>query len=368
MCARNVSGTTKNLELPMSELSISDIKSFFSPQLLSRFEHVMFCGVYGDPIVAKDTLPAVKYFKESGVEQIWFHTNGAARSTDWWRELAQYFKGPEDRVVFNVDGLADTNGLYRIGTSWEKIMANMHAFISAGGTATWCFLVFKHNEHQIDEAKELATKMGVKRFRVRRTSRFRNQPGSFDLLPRQVYRQLEDEERKKVLSGTEEELHDFVEYEIYPPDHPEYRNIDSAVKLKEINEEYGSFDQYLDKAKINCINQHKFKRLYLDFEARLWPCCFIPADIYSFHQKNKFKKDFDEKVVKAWGSEFNDIRKNSLEEILEHPWFREKLVDSWSNKIADKDNPRLLKCARTCGHKYNPILSQTQNIELQGSK
>ena len=35
-------------------------------------------------------------------------------------------------------------------------MENVNAFISAGGTAYWKFLIFKHNEHQVEEAKKLS--------------------------------------------------------------------------------------------------------------------------------------------------------------------------------------------------------------------
>lgn len=365
MCARNISGPTINPKLPLAELSISDIKNFLQPKLLSQFEHIMFCGVYGDPIIAKDTLSAVKYFKESGVNQIWLHTNGSARSVAWWKELAQYFQDEEDSLVFNIDGLEDTNHLYRIGTSWGKIMENMSAFLDAGGQGMWCFLVFEHNEHQIEEAKKMALNMGIKKFRVRRTSRFPNKEGSFELLPRKVYRKLTNSESEDLHSEKITNEEDFIDYQIRPPKNPYYQNKDSAVKLKEIEEEYGSFDLYLDKAEINCIYQNKFKRLYLDFESKLWPCCFIPSDTYSFNKKNRYRTDFFEKVINVYGTNFNDIRKHSIEEILAHQWFKEKLTGSWLKSTKDLENPRLLKCARTCGHKYNPILSQTQNIHLK---
>ena len=51
-------------------------------------------------------------------------------------------------------------------------MANATAYINAGGTAHWEMIVFKHNEHQIDEAKQLAEDMGFRVFRTKATSRF----------------------------------------------------------------------------------------------------------------------------------------------------------------------------------------------------
>ena len=40
-----------------------------------------------------------------------------------------------------------------------------------GGRATWVFIAFQHNEHQIGEAKELSIKMGFQNFMFRRNNR-----------------------------------------------------------------------------------------------------------------------------------------------------------------------------------------------------
>ena len=39
-------------------------------------------------------------------------------------------------------------------------MENAQAFINAGGRARWDYIAFAHNEHQIDEARQLAEDMG----------------------------------------------------------------------------------------------------------------------------------------------------------------------------------------------------------------
>ena len=63
---------------------------------------------------------------------------------------------------FSIDGLKNTNELYRRKLEWEKLMRNASAFIEAGGVAYWDMLVFKHNEHQIEEVRQLAKNMGFK--------------------------------------------------------------------------------------------------------------------------------------------------------------------------------------------------------------
>jgi sulfatase maturation enzyme AslB (radical SAM superfamily) len=87
------------------------------------------------------------------------NTNGSARTVDWWRDIAEVLK-PNGYVIFSIDGLEDTNHLYRRNTNWEKIISNVNAFIEAGGIAHWEYIVFEHNEHQIDIARDLASSLG----------------------------------------------------------------------------------------------------------------------------------------------------------------------------------------------------------------
>jgi ubiquinone/menaquinone biosynthesis C-methylase UbiE len=48
----------------------------------------------------------------------------------------------------------------------------MKAFIAAGGRARWDFLIFEHNQHQVEEAEALATKWGFEKFVAKKTGRF----------------------------------------------------------------------------------------------------------------------------------------------------------------------------------------------------
>ena len=50
-------------------------------------------------------------------------------------------------------------------------MTNVKSFIQAGGEAHWEFLVFKHNEHQVEEARNLAREMGFKEFYLKKRRR-----------------------------------------------------------------------------------------------------------------------------------------------------------------------------------------------------
>lgn len=163
---------TTNPILPMSELTMDDIERIFTRDFCSQLDYVYMCGNFGDGMVSNTTLPAIKYFHRMGIPQVSFHTNGSGRSPDWWRDLAKAMTGENDHVVFGIDGLADTNHLYRRNTNWDVIMQSVNAFIEAGGKAVWQYLIFEHNQHQVDEARAFAEKLGFIRFTPLATSRF----------------------------------------------------------------------------------------------------------------------------------------------------------------------------------------------------
>ena len=96
------------------------------------------------------------------------HTNASLRTPDYWKEIAYLTKkNPHSMVKFSIDGLHDTNHLYRRGSNWEKIMENAQAFIDAGGRAWWQYIVFDWNKHQVALARKLARKMGFDAFKYR---------------------------------------------------------------------------------------------------------------------------------------------------------------------------------------------------------
>lgn len=153
-------------------LSVAQLENIFGPAWLSKIRKVYLCGNYGDPAAGKHTLEIFKYFKNLNPDiVVGMNSNGGLRDTDWWINLAMIMNQPSDYVVFSIDGLSDTNHLYRVNTIWDKIMENAQAFIHAGGSAHWDMLVYRHNEHQVDQCQELAKNMGFSWFRAKVSKR-----------------------------------------------------------------------------------------------------------------------------------------------------------------------------------------------------
>lgn len=163
-----------------SELTLDYCKSIFSHEFINQLEKMFMCGNFGDPAAASNCLDIFKYFKQTNSNiTLGMNTNGSIRNSEWWEELANVFNGPADYVVFSIDGLEDTNHIYRRNTNWKKIIDNASAYINAGGSAHWDMLVYEHNEHQVENCKQLAQELGFTWFRAKVSKRFIKTPINF---------------------------------------------------------------------------------------------------------------------------------------------------------------------------------------------
>lgn len=337
-CARTHLGKLNSI-LPLNELSLEDYQNIFSQNLLSRtknLKHFEFSGNYGDAAISDSLKPTLQYLIKNGVPAIVLMTNGSLRTPSWWGDLARIMNRESDKVIFAIDGLEDTNAIYRVNSIWDKIIENVGAFLQAGGKARWDFLVFEHNAHQIDAAQALAKKMGFQEFAIKKTNRF-----------------ISD---SSYISGKSSVSQNIVtksksNYQISVPLHEDKYISKSTKNFDQLIQKYGSWSKYVDQTGINC-KYHKWGNgLFIDFEARLWPCTWLASPIYHFGDTNSQKKQIYQ-LFDRYGSDFNSMRRHSFEEVFNHKWFQSELVQSWSNKMNDS-NAKLMTCGRTCGEEYD---------------
>jgi MoaA/NifB/PqqE/SkfB family radical SAM enzyme len=77
-----------------------------------------------------------------------------------------------DYIKVAIDGISnETNSLYRVGADVSKVMENFELLMrrkkelkSEVPVVEWQFVVFKHNEHEVEEAKRIAKRLGVDYF------------------------------------------------------------------------------------------------------------------------------------------------------------------------------------------------------------
>jgi MoaA/NifB/PqqE/SkfB family radical SAM enzyme len=330
MCDRNMNGQGINPHINLDELTLEDCKKIFLPEFIAQLNTMYMCGNLGDPIVAKDTLEIFKYFREHNTN-MWLsmNTNAGAKSADWWTKLAHVF-GRMGAVIFSVDGLRDTNHIYRQGVVWDNVERNMQAFIAAGGRARWDFLIFEHNQHQVEEAEALANAWGCEKLRKKKTGRFITQ------------------DSKKKESHQAVDKKGKVAAELKKPD-IKYQN--NALKTQEkVEKKYNSMDAYYDRAPIIC-KVKKDNSLFITAEGLALPCCWTAGRMYKWWHK-------DPKVEQIWDFIPNknalDAR-NGLAAVFDTGIF-DTIQDSWSKDSCS--NGKLKVCAMKCGAEFDPFAEQ----------
>ena len=363
MCARNINGGQDNPQLPGKELSIDDIKKIFEPNFIKQLDRMYMCGNYGDPVSAKDTLEAFEYFREHNPNiMLSMHTNGSAKKSEWWAALARII-GRKGYVVFGLDGLEDTNHLYRQNTIWSKIMENAQAFINAGGRARWDYIVFAHNEHQVTEAQALSEKMGFEKFQFKKSARFFSNASG-------VTKEMHQSANRKGMSAL-----------LQPPTNPKYRN--SALqelskiastknevkflpsKVSDLTNIIGkqvfhiaedkktAMEKYWDVSEIKCKVAEE-KSIYISAEGIVQPCCWTAGQMYVWYWEPESSQIWE--LINAVGKDNLSAINNRLEDVVSGKFIQELVPDSW-NKSSCADG-KLSVCAKTCGTKYDAFKEQ----------
>lgn len=170
LCARETDAEFDKQD--QHHLTVAQISALVSEQQIAGLDKMFMCGVYGDPAAGRHTQEIYQYFRSvNPTITLGMNTNGALQNRAWWYDLGRLFSQSRDYVVFSIDGLADTNHIYRRNVDWTKLMNNIRGYISAGGSAHWDMLVYRYNEHQVDECERLARSMGFTWFRAKISKR-----------------------------------------------------------------------------------------------------------------------------------------------------------------------------------------------------
>lgn len=330
MCDRNMNGEGINPHINLDELSLKDCKDIFTASFIKQLDTMYMCGNLGDPIVAKDTLEIFSYFRELN-PTMWLsmNTNGGAKDEKFWTNLAKVF-GRNGCVIFSVDGLADTNHIYRQNVVWDNVERNMRTFINAGGRARWDYLIFEHNQHQVEQAEALANEWGVERFMKKKTGRFIDTNSN-----KKEKHQAKDRKGKDTA-------------ELKKPEE-KYQN-KALTKQEVILEKYGSMDAYYDAAPIVC-KVKKENSLFITAEGLALPCCWTAGRMYKWWHK-------DPKVEQIWDfipdKKALDAR-NGLANVFATGIF-DDIQNSWSKNSCGEG--KLKVCAMKCGAEFDPFTSQ----------
>jgi len=318
MCSRNYHGHLPNPKLIEKNMSLATYKKLLTPNVITSINTISMSGNFGDPIINNDLLNMIEYsVKINPCIYLDIYTNGGIRNVQWWKKLAKVL--PKKHLVrFGLDGLEDTHSLYRINTDYNKIIKNATEFINAGGRAQWVFIEFKHNEHQLDQARQLSKDLGFESFQEKQTNRFYGNP----------WHNVYDKEGNT----------------IYKLEQPSDKKINFISKDKMIN-----FKKLLVNTTISCEAKNN-KRIFIDSTGMIWPCSYMSSGpylystpdeyVYNYHQENAASIN---NVLSKFNKSLNIIDRQSLGEVVDS--------DEWQTiwEESFKKYPTLT-CSKLCGN------------------
>jgi len=307
-------GRRQNLDiLEINSFKLSDLVRLFPNERYIKDKQFKFCGVLGDPALNKDAVEMTRYLSEQGGYSQW-STNGAYQTTDWWSELGKISKKTKlVDVNFCVDGHKETNHIYRVGTNWKVLERNMQAYSDAGGRATWIFIVFDHNEHELESAKAHANKLGFK-FATRTGMR-----NSYHDWVAKIGKK--NDQKEVVITTTGDKEHSKKD---------QVQKLDKLIKENKVDKEV------ISTVKCKLIHEGE---IFISAKQELWPCCFLWDS--AFKNKENILEKLDE-----YSTGWNNLKTKTINDVLLHPWFDKILSESW-NPAHDKHLPR---CIKTCAY------------------
>ena len=291
-------------------ISVDTFYKIITDSELDSVVDLDFCGRIDDPLAHPDFLKMLEMAINHKPFKIFIHTNGGLRNPNYWIKLGELLKGTKHVVMFNVDGLEDTNHIYRQGSVWSNIIANAKAYISTGANSTWQYIEFPWNKHQIPEALLLSKELGFQSFNVRQDrSRIQHKSLEHIVAMKQRPQQLPEQNRDTFLL------------------HPRY---DTSYE-------------------ITCMNKTD-NMYFIDHTGKIWPCCFIPNGFIEDNNKIAQKEYLQDRIYGSYSdTTWNDCNLHDVSSIINHKFYTEDLVDSWnSNQHGITTKDRIFKCTETC--------------------
>lgn len=307
--------------LVQTEITLKNFKKWFPVEITSKILNWIICGTHGDPIACTDLYEILEYICDNSPGNIQVNTNAGLRGKEYFRKIGNLFA--RDRqfkrvVTFSIDGLEDTNHLYRRNVIWHKAWENMLVYKSTGAEAHWDFLQFQHNKHQIEEARKLAAQYDIN-FVLKN-------PFGVDNIAMPAY-----------------DKNYNLEYLIKDAINP----VDNTYVPADIGWEAEMPKPIDENGHIECMSfrygQHQYQNIlvteiYVDALGRVHPCCFVGNKMQGPMYVEQAKEM--QTLQKTLGNS-NNLNNFSLKEILDNG-----ILDVYSNSWKTKS---LTTCWIQCG-------------------
>jgi sulfatase maturation enzyme AslB (radical SAM superfamily) len=308
-----VCGYTYNDGYPECDLSLLQIKQILSPEFLNQITRIYLSGNFGDFLMNPESIKILEYLRSNSPRSwIVIGTNGGARDNEFWQRVAEL----TNEVIFCIDGLEDTHSIYRKNTVWATVIKNAKAVINHGGTASWKFIVFDHNRHQIDQAKNLSKEIGFHTFFLH--DHGRNTTPVFD-------------------------KHGNFEYWIGDQSLDQVSKIEQVLQAPQ-RKKHSDAETFSEPcAKTVVCDSLKKQELYITANGEVYPCCFMGHYPHTFQRNMSTWYGFVNNQVSKIAMQ-NNALEHGLEKAIQ--WFS-NIPDHWTKQ--NWQQGRLVVCDTSCG-------------------
>lgn len=305
-CARNINGGRLNPIVPLRHMPLSVWNKIIDFVQTSNVKLLQFNGNYGDASNHPKLIEMFELLAEKINDiDIIIHTNGGARNTKFWESLAKVLKkfSNYSHVVFSIDGLKNTNHIHRRGVDYDILMNNVKAYINANGSAMWRMIAFEHNKQDIPKASEYAQQLGFKVFYLNRSYATRLEMMEYKNLPAGIVFKIPHNEFKELKE----------KYVFWKLHRTEAEDLDSVCPWQ------------------------KERRVQITIDGSIHPCCYYALYISNFPQMsrvNNWNEQSDPMILayKKYGKTFNNLNDFTLEQILDHTFWKDDLPNFWNTK------------------------------------
>lgn len=312
-CARTLN---KDI-LEVNHFTLQDLVRMFPDERHIKDKAFTLCGVLGDPMIHPEVIEMTDYLLRRG-GKVTISTNAGVGTEELYYELGKLSGRYEYNFVLQacIDGHAETNHIYRVHTKFSVIERNLNAFAENSykgeyGTNKWVYIVFDHNEHEVETAKSHAHKLGLK-FVIRTGMR-------------NSYHQWVAELGKK---------NNKVKKKITTTGDKEHSRKDEVLQLDRLIGT-NKVDENVVKS-IVCKYVHEGE-IFIANNQTMWPCCFLWDSAF------KNKENILEKLSE-YDAGWNSLKTQTIDDVMKHPWYAKILSESW-NQDHSKHLPR---CVKSC--------------------
>ena len=170
----------KDYQNAYGDLTIQD-----AVRLGNTFKTQMFCGNISDPIYNPQFLEILDALGDTTTERLQIHTNGSHKKQEWWHQLVDICNSKKyfTEIIFGIDGIDQKTALHRknqkFDESWYAMTYCKQNLNPKNSLVTWQFIPFKYNQHEIEQAKQLAKQHKI-RFLTVKSGRFGYDNGPLD--------------------------------------------------------------------------------------------------------------------------------------------------------------------------------------------